>query len=192
MNNQWQRVAEGVKNGFLAVIPTDTIYGIVAGAFNQKAVENLYKARGRNEKKPCIVLISSISQLKFLGINLDSQAKFILSKIWPNPVSVIFNCADDRFLYLHRGTKTLAVRLPKQKKLLDFINISGPIIAPSANPEGAKPASGIKEAKNYFGDRVSYYLSGKISKKPSTIVELKNGKLKTIRVGAWKVPESFK
>jgi L-threonylcarbamoyladenylate synthase len=192
MNNHWKKVAESIKEGFLAVIPTDTIYGVVAPALNADVVETLYDVRGRNDKKPCIVLISSIEELDLFDIRLDSETKSILSKIWPNPVSVVLPCENDKFSYLHRGTKTLALRLPKKKKLLEFLKISGPIIAPSANPEGNPPAQNIKEAKKYFGGKILCYLSGYISKKPSTIIKFESGKIKVIREGAWKVPESFK
>ncbi len=192
MNNHWKKVAESVKKGSLAIIPTDTIYGVVAPALNADVVETLYDVRGRNDKKPCIVLISSIEELDLFGIRLDSETKSILSKIWPNPVSVVLQCESDKFSYLHRGTKTLALRLPKKKKLLEFLKISGPIIAPSANPEGNPPAQNIKEAKKYFDGKILCYLSGYISKKPSTIIGFENGKIKVIREGAWKVPESFK
>ena len=85
----------------------------------------------------------------------------------------------------------MAVRIPKNKKLRDFISKTGPIIAPSANPEGERPAENLREAESYFGNKVSVYIKGKISGKPSTLVKIENGKIKVIRQGIWKVPRSF-
>ncbi len=187
MNNLWEKGAIEVKNGGIVILPTDTIYGIVAKASNPVAVSRLYRIRGRNPKKSCIVLCSSIKELAGLGINADAGTKRILSKIWPNPVSVILPCNQKSFAYLHRGGKTLAVRIPKNPKLIEFIKKTGPIIAPSANPEGKPPAKNIKEAKSYFGKKVGVYISGKVSKKPSTLVKLSGVNVDIIRQGSWQV-----
>jgi L-threonylcarbamoyladenylate synthase len=87
--------------------------------------------------------------------------------------SIVFDCND--FEYLHRGKKSLAFRLPHNKDLIDILKISGPIVAPSANIEGAKPAENIKEAKSYFGDKIDFYLDvGTIKSKPSKIIYSNN------------------
>jgi O-6-methylguanine DNA methyltransferase len=78
-----------LKEGVIAVMPTDTIYGICASAFNKKAVQKVYKLRKRNPKKPCIILISKIENLKLFGIKLTKKQKEILQKIWLGKVSVI-------------------------------------------------------------------------------------------------------
>ena len=193
MNISWNKAVLAIKKGDIAVIPTDTIYGIVASAGNQKAVAELYRIRGRNPKKPCIMLCSAISDLSNLGIDIDALGGVgLLSKIWPNPVSVILPCSNKSLVYLHRGTKTLAIRIPKNKKLRDFLKKTGPIIAPSANPEGEAPAKNIKEAKCYFGGKVGVYIEGKVSKKVSTIISLIDGQFKMIREGAWRVPKNIK
>ena len=75
--------------GGIAVIPTDTIYGIVARALDKKAVERLYKVRQRNPKKPCIILISAISYLKKFGITFDFLTLRLLDLLWPGPVSIV-------------------------------------------------------------------------------------------------------
>lgn len=188
----WEKAVKLIKKGEIAFIPTDTIYGIVGSALNKNAVRNIYKIRGRNLKKPCIVLCSSIADLPKLGINIDASAdKKLLLKIWPNSVSVILPCTAEQMKYLHRGMKTLAFRIPKNKLLRNFIKKTGPIIAPSANPEGKPPAKNIKEAKGYFGNKVGVYVKGKVGGKPSTIVSLTGGKIKILRKGAWKVPRKL-
>jgi L-threonylcarbamoyladenylate synthase len=187
MDKNWQKAAVSIKNGGVAVIPTDTIYGIVAAACDRKAVAGLYRLRRRNPPKPCIVLCSSMGDLPKLGIKIGGGDKMLLSKIWPNPVSVILPCPALLMKYLHRGTKSLAVRIPRPKKLRDFIRRTGPIIAPSANPEGKPPAKSIGEAKSYFGDKVDAYVKGKVSRKPSTLIKVADGKIEIIRQGTWKV-----
>ena len=159
-------IAERIKQGEIGVIPTDTIYGIVCSAFNENSVEKLYKIRKRNKDKPMIILIGSVNDLKLFNINA-------IVKNWPEKTSIVFDCND--FEYLHRGKKSLAFRLPHNKDLIDILKISGPIVAPSANIEGGKPAENIKEAKNYFGDKIDFYLDvGTIKSKPSKIIYLNN------------------
>lgn len=159
-------IAERIKQGEIGVIPTDTIYGIVCSAFNENSVEKLYKIRKRNKNKPMIILIGSVNDLKLF--NIDA-----IVKNWPEKTSIVFDCND--FEYLHRGKRSLAFRLPHYKDLIDILKISGPIVAPSANIEGGKPAENIKEAKSYFGDKIDFYLDvGTIKSKPSKIIYLNN------------------
>ncbi len=174
-----------IKNGGIGVVPTDTLYGLVGSAFSEAAVERIYRVKKRNLKKPLINIIGAIADLKLFGVKLSREESAILKKIWPGKVSVILPCQLKKFAYLHRGTKSLAFRLPKKQSLLDLINKTGPLVVPSANPEKFPPAENIKEAKKYFGDKVDFYINGgKMKSQPSTLVEIKNGKIIIKRQGA--------
>jgi len=176
-----------IKQGAVGVIPTDTIYGIVCSALNKKSVERVYKIRKRNPLKPVIILIGSLNDLKLFSIKIDKEKK-ILQSLWPNKISIIFNCLNKKFEYLHRGTKTLAFRMPKDKDLISLLKITGPLIAPSANLEGRKPARNIKEAQKYFKEDVDFYIdSGTLESEPSTIISFVNGKIEIIRKGSIKI-----
>jgi len=146
-----QEVIKLLSAGQIGIMPTDTIYGLVGQALNRETVERIYKVRRRSPGKPLIVLISSVDNLKSFGISLDYKEKMFLNKFWPGQVSVILPCKSSKFKYLHRGTKTLAIRLPKKKSILEILKKTGPLVAPSANPEGLPPANNLKEAKGYFG-----------------------------------------
>ena len=190
-NTKWAEVAALLKRGGIAVIPTDTIFGIVANAMNESAVQRLYEMRGRNPSKPCIVLCGSLEDLRLLEINVSEEELRMLNKIWPNPVSVIFQCPSDDMSYLHRGSKTLAVRIPKDTALSKFLKETGPLVAPSANPGGMPPAKNIEEAINYFGDSVGVYVGGEVSNEPSTLIKVVQGKPEVLRRGAWEVPKDL-
>lgn len=165
-------------------MPTDTLYGLVCRAQDKKAVERLYKVRKRNPEKPCIILISKLTDLKLFGVEIKKIEKEFLQKYWPGEVSVVLECKAKKFQYLHRGTKTLAFRLPKKESLRKIISKTGPLLAPSANPESEKPALTIKEAKKYFGDEVDFYVNvGKLNAKASTLVKIKDGKVEVLRQG---------
>jgi L-threonylcarbamoyladenylate synthase len=207
----WLKAALLLKEGFIGVIPTDTIYGICTSAFNRKSVEKVYKLRKRNPNKPCIILISSLDDLKKFNVKLKSWQGKILEKLWPGKVSVVLsprinadttlinadnkNNKSNRYQrssglykrssveYLHRGTNSLSFRLPKDKLILNILKISGPLIAPSANWEGYQPAKNIREAKKYFGNKVFYLDRGDLISKPSTLIDLRKKKIKILREG---------
>jgi L-threonylcarbamoyladenylate synthase len=183
-NWDYKKAGKLLSEGAIGVIPTDTIYGICTSALNKKAVEKVYKLRKRNPKKPCIILISSIQDLKKFDVKLKNWQRKILEKIWPSKISVVLPCKSSKFFYLHRGTKTLAFRLPKNKLILEILKISGPLIAPSANFEGKNPAKTINEAKKYFKNKVFYLNRGELKSQPSTIIDLTSNKIKIIRKGA--------
>jgi|SRR3989344_6048568 len=177
-----------LKSGGIGVLPTDTIYGLVGSALSKKAIERIYKVRRRNPKKPFIILIGDLKDLQLFGIRLRKSEKALVQQIWPGPVSVILSCPLKKFFYLHRGTKTLAFRLPAKNSLRRFLKRTGPLVVPSANPEGLPVAKTIREAKKYFGDRVDFYLdAGRLDSRPSTLLSLKNGKIKVIRAGTVKI-----
>lgn len=167
----------------------DTIYGIVGSALNPLAVEEIYVLRKRDTSKQMIIMLSSLDDLLDFDIVLTLKQKDFLNKVWPNPISVILPCPYDRFFYLHRGQKSLAFRIPDNKKLLKILQQVGPLVAPSANLEKEKPAETIADAKKYFGDKISFYLDGgNLKSKPSTIIQLfEDGKWIVLRKGSYKV-----
>ncbi|QQG43330.1 MAG: threonylcarbamoyl-AMP synthase [Candidatus Daviesbacteria bacterium] len=173
--------------GKIVVMPTDTIYGIVGSALTQETVEKIYALRKRALSKPMIILISSLEDLKKFKVELDSFTLDFLNKHWPAALSVVLPCLSPEFEYLHRGTKSLAFRMPKNIKLLNLLRQVGPLVAPSANFEGEKPAENVEEARKYFGDEVIYVDGGKLSGQTSTLIEIKNSQVKILREGAVKV-----
>lgn len=188
-----KKLIEVISGGGIGVLPTDTLYGLVGSAFSKEAVERIYAVKKRNLQSPFIVLISSADDLAQFGISLDKKAEKFLQNNWPGKVSVILPCRSQKMQYLHRGTNSLAFRFPLKAELTKLIKKVGPLVAPSANLETAKPAENITEAKKYFGDKVDFYISGrKINQLPSTLAEIKNGKIKILRQGAGKIKQSFK
>ncbi|MFA6585432.1 MAG: L-threonylcarbamoyladenylate synthase [Candidatus Paceibacterota bacterium] len=165
--------AKMLKEGEVGIIPTDTLYGIVAVALNEAAVTRVYALKGRSPAKPCIILISSIEDLALFSIVLSERRREVVSRYWPGPVSIVLPCGPTVPEYLHRGTHTLAFRVPEDASLRQFLRESGPLIAPSANPEGVPPAENITEAQKYFDDHVDFYIDGgERTGAPSTLIAL--------------------
>lgn len=157
-----------LKNDGVGIMLTDTIYGFVGSSFSKKAISRIYKIKGRDKGKKLINLISDIKDIKKFGIDYRPYEK-ILKKYWPGKVTIII-----------KGT---SFRLPKKKSLINILKKTGPLVAPSANPQGFLPAENITEAKKYFGEKVDFYLKGtKPNKKPSKIIKiLENGKIEVLR-----------
>ncbi|HUZ92882.1 MAG TPA: L-threonylcarbamoyladenylate synthase [Candidatus Paceibacterota bacterium] len=184
-----ERVVGILRSGGIGVLPTDTIYGIMGSALNPKTVRRIYRLRRRNPKKPMIILIGSMSDIRQFGVHLAPATKKILKQAWPGKVSVILGIKNresrSRLNYLHRGTNALAFRLPKPKWLRDLLQKTGSLVAPSANPEGKPPAKTIREAKKYFGRRADFYINaGRLDSPPSTLIAIEKGKVKVLRPGA--------
>lgn len=177
--------AELLRAGKVGVVPTDTLYGTVARAEDEAAVERVYALKQRAPEKPCIILIASLDDLTRFTVELSAQQRTALARYWPGPVSVVLSCGPQTPYYLHRGTHTLAFRLPDSQTLQETIKISGPLIAPSANPEGLPPATTLDEARAYFGAEVDFYVEGGMrTGAPSALVRLAaDGTVEIIREG---------
>lgn len=188
--NKWSKVEKVLKNGGVVIAPTDTLYGILASAKNKNVVNRIYKIKGRDSTKPFIILITNIDDLKYFGIKLDKKQREFMNKIWPGKVSVEIPYSVKKFSYLHRDFGSNAFRMigPKNKNLFNLINKVGPLVAPSANPQGESPALNIKQARKYFGDSIDgYFCGGTRMTSPSTLIQYKDGNVIVLRQGSVKI-----
>jgi len=155
-----EEIIEQIHLGQVGVIPTDTLYGLVGTAMVPETVTRIYELKKRDPDKPFIVLISAIEDLEQFGVVVSDALYSQLEHYWPGPVSIVLPTIDDTFSYLDRGTGAIAFRIPNDGELLSLLKATGPLVAPSANPEGLPPAKTIEEAKDYFGSDVSFYQDG--------------------------------
>lgn len=178
-----------LNNGAIGVIPTDTVYGLVARASDRPAVERLYKTKSR-ENKPGTLIAADIEQLQSLG--LKHRYLKAVEEFWPGAISVIIPCGEPSLAYLHRGMMSLAVRIPDNNQLQEFLRETGPLLTTSANHPGEAPATTIKEAKEYFHDTVDFYADGGdlSGHQPSTIIRIVDDAIEIIRQGAVKIDET--
>jgi len=183
-----KNIARIIKQGGVGIVPTDTLYGLVGLALAPVTVDRIYRLKKRALGKPFIILISSWQDLERINVEITPEQKKVLRKLWPGPVSAVLPCENPRLDYLHQN-KNLAIRWPKNKFLNKLLKKTGPLVAPSANPEGKKPARTITEAKKYFGDRVDFYLSAgrSLIGRPSTLIDLSSGQMVVLRKGRRKI-----
>ena len=188
-----KELIECITLGGIGILPTDTVYGLVAGAFKHDSVEQIYCLKKRETSKPFVVLISCVEDLKRFGIKISKTADCVLKKVWPGKVSVILSCKQKRFFHLHRGNKTLAFRIPDDPKLISLLKIIGPLATTSANLSGQPVAKNIVEAKKYFGDQIDFYIkNGELTNSPSSIIEIKGKKVILKRKGEYDIENILK
>jgi len=179
-----EKIAKLLQKGKIGILPTDTIYGIHASAWDKEAVERIYSIKKRESNKPFLVLISSIKDLDLFKITLESFQRKVLNKVWPGPVSVVFACGGRKTAHLRRGKNTLAFRFPQKVFLRRLLEKSGPLVSTSANLSGQKVATSVKEAQEIFGDQVDFFVNGgKLSQEPSTIISFSQNQVKILRRG---------
>ena len=176
------------KPGAIAVIPTDTVYGVVARAADEAAVTRLYKLKDRHGK-PGTLVAASLEQLESIG--LKHRYLKAVEQFWPGALSVIIPCADPALAYLHQGKMSLAVRIPDKKELQELLQETGPLLTSSANHPAEAPATTIQQAEDYFGKEVdAYFDGGDLSDhKPSTILRIIDDAIEIIRQGAVQIDE---
>lgn len=145
-----------LTGGGVAVIRTDTLYGVVASANNEAAVERVYHAKGRDANKSCIVLLDNMSSAYGRGDELGVSFEHYASD---SPTSFLID-GKDAPEWLLRENELLAYRVPADEGLKRFLAQTGPLVAPSANLQGEPPARTIEEARAYFGDTVDVYVDG--------------------------------
>lgn len=169
--------------GAVGIIPTDTVYGLVARATDRASVKRIYDLKN-GRTKPGTIIAGSIDQLVDLG--LKRRYLLAVNDYWPAPLSVIIPCGNE-LKYLHLGKSGLAVRIPRVKALLNLTKDIGPLLTTSANMPGKKPASNLKEAKAYFSDRIDFYIEGGdlSDHQPSTIIRVVDDTIELIREGAY-------
>jgi L-threonylcarbamoyladenylate synthase len=177
--------------GTIGVIPTDTVYGVIAKANDEQAVSRMYKLKDR-DSKPGTLIAANIDQVEELGLKrryLKSVEQF-----WPGAVSVIVPCSNQNLNYLMLGKNSLAVRLPDHAELRKLLEITGPLITSSANKPSEPPAENVEQAKKYFGDKVDFYIDGGDlgDNLPSTIIRILDDAVEVIRQGAVKIEDNDK
>lgn len=170
-------VIKTLLGGGIVILRTDTIYGVIARADDATAVERVYRAKQRQADKPCIVLVPSAA-------SVPTHAELLGSIGEGTPTSVIVPVSDEPD-WITRGGDSVAYRVVHTEPLRSILQTVGPVIAPSANPEGQPPARDITQARAYFGDSVDLYVDGgevPEDTQPSRLVEIRpNGTVQVLR-----------
>src|SRR5499427_754468 len=174
-----------LRKGELAVLPTDTVYGVAADAFSPEAVIALLAARGSARGAPASVLVGSRRAAMALIEDVSTSATDLMDEFWPGGLTMVFRSARSLVWDLGETKGTVAVRMPMHPVALELLRETGPLAVSSANLTGAPPATTAAEAEAQLGGAVSVYLDGGpgTDQKPSTIVDLIGAVSRLLRRG---------
>lgn len=134
-----EQAAEILKKGGIVAIPTETVYGLAASAYDEDAVKRVFEAKGRPQDNPLIVHIADIADLTTVAKDIPDSAFTAAKRFWPGPLTMIFKRTDKIPASVSAGLDTVAVRMPSDKTAREIIKNSLPLAAPSANTSG-KPS----------------------------------------------------
>lgn len=186
-----RRARQAIGRGELIVMPTDTVYGVAADAFNADAVTRLLRAKGRGRQSPPPVLVSGVATMRALIADLPEPVERLVDRFWPGGLTIVLPAQPSLTWDLGDTHGTVAVRMPDDRFALELLEECGPLAVSSANLTGKPAALAIDDAAGMLGDSVSVYLDGGIARTgiASTIVDATrlvggDGPVKVLRDGA--------
>lgn len=177
---------QALRDGDLVVLPTDTVYGVAADAFDPSAVARLLAAKGRGREMPPPVLIADPVTLDALTAERPpSWLQSMLDDLWPGPLTVVFRSQPSLTWDLGETHGTVAVRVPDDDRTRAVLRKAGPLAVSSANLSGSPAATTVDEAEAMLGDTVAVYLDGGPSRAavPSTILDVTGSVPRVLRAG---------
>ena len=178
--------AGAVRRGDLVVIPTDTVYGIAADAFNHQAVQRLLDAKGRGRDMPPPVLVSAATTLDALAEGVPPWARTLVEAFWPGPLTLVCRQQSSLVWDLGETRGTVAVRMPDDEVALAVLERTGPLAVSSANLTGRPAATDADAAEEMLADAVAVIVDGGASPggEASTIIDVTVAEGRVLRLGA--------
>lgn len=198
LNSNYENIVKGaqyLKNGEVVAIPTETVYGLAADAFNEDAIKKVFKVKGRPQDNPLLVHIHKLEQVHDICKDIPKEAEKVFDVFWPGSVTLIFNkkeCISDT---VTAGMKTVAVRFPKSEIARAIIKESKTLlVAPSANLSGKPSTTSAKHCYNDLNEKIPCILDGGSSSigLESTIIDMSTKNPVLLREGAVSVDEICK
>ena len=177
--------AEVLRNGGIAAVPTDTVYGIAAMADNRDAIEKLYQIKERDQKKSIAVLLGDAEQAEQVAHEFPAKAQRLASAYWPGALTIIIRKKQGLPENL-TSNDLIGLRIPDQNFTRDLIRLTGPLAVTSANISGMPPAKSVPEFADELGAGLDLIIdagpcSGGI---PSTVVNCCEEPAVILREGA--------
>ncbi|MDQ6849467.1 MAG: L-threonylcarbamoyladenylate synthase [Actinomycetota bacterium] len=183
--------AHCVSSGQLVVLPTDTVYGVGADAFDSTAIADLLAAKGRGRDMPVPVLVGSWSTIEGLAGTVSTRTWDLIEAFWPGGLTLVVEQAPSLSWDLGDARGTVAVRMPLHPVAIELLEVTGPMGVSSANRTGQPAALSAEAARDQLGDEVAVYLDGGPARTgvASTIVDVTGEVPRVLRAGAVSVDE---
>lgn len=181
-----QRAADVVREGRVVVLPTDTVYGVGADAFDVVAVAMVLAAKHRGREMPPPVLVPNPRTVDGLATGVPMYARILMRQFWPGPLTLVLQAQPSLQWDLGETNGTVALRMPEDDVALALLAEVGPMAVTSANVTGRPAATTAQEAMEQLGGAVSAYLDGgaRTGGEPSTILDCTGAAPVVLRLGA--------
>jgi L-threonylcarbamoyladenylate synthase len=180
-------IAATIANGGVIAFRTDTFYGLGADPLNRHAVQKLKLIKGRDERKPILVIVSDREQIDRFIAKRSAEFDLLAKTFWPGPLTLIGRAAQETPEEITAGTESLGVRLPDDDSVRGLVRAcGGALTATSANPSHQEPAKTAPEVFNYFGETIDLIVDGgvAIADRPSTVLDVCGDEPRLVRKGA--------
>jgi L-threonylcarbamoyladenylate synthase len=184
------RIADSIRRGGVIAFRTDTFYGLGADPFDHNAVETIKQLKGREDRKPILILISGRDQIDRFIAERTNAFDLLAEKFWPGPLTLIGKAAPGISEEITAGTGTVGVRLPADDKVRALVReCGGALTGTSANPADQEPARTAQGVHQYFGNAIELIVDGGPARSdlPSTVVDVREREPQLVREGviAW-------
>ncbi|WP_426324452.1 L-threonylcarbamoyladenylate synthase [Microbacterium sp. E-13] len=168
-----RQARQAIARGELVVIPTDTVYGVAADAFDHRAVARLLAAKGRGRQSPPPVLVAGVTTLRALVSEVPEPIERLVEAYWPGGLTIVLPAQPSLSWDLGETRGTVAVRMPAHRIALELLEETGPLAVSSANLTGMAAGITAEDAQGMLQDSVAVYLGDGPSKTgvPSTIID---------------------
>ncbi|MEN6349694.1 MAG: L-threonylcarbamoyladenylate synthase, partial [Syntrophomonas sp.] len=185
------QAAQFIKNRELVAFPTETVYGLGAGAFSPSAVEKIFLAKGRPAANPLLVHVSNLEQVGEIAREITPPARILMDNFWPGPLSIILPARDNVPEIVRGGKDSVGLRMPDHPVALALIEQTGPLAAPSANLSGRPSPLSAEHVKTDLDGRIAAVLDAGATGLgvESTILDLSGGPFRVLRRGGVAVEE---
>jgi L-threonylcarbamoyladenylate synthase len=183
------QAAEVIARGGVIGFRTDTFYGLGANPFNREAVRRLKQLKGREDRKPILIVIGNRQTVTRFVVKETSAFDRLAATFWPGPLTLIGRATTQVPEEITAGSSTIGLRLPDDQIVIELIEAcGGALTATSANPASAEPARSAREVFDYFGEALDLIIDGGVvtTDRPSTVVEAIEDEPRLIREGAIK------
>lgn len=184
LKKEYKIAKEVLDNSGIIAFPTETVMGLGVYFNDYEAYKFLNKVKERPEDKPYTLMLSSINEISKYAY-VDKRAEKIINRFMPGEITILLKSKEIVPSYVTHNTGVIGIRVPNHKLLLDFLSyLKTPLLVPSANKSGEKPAMTIEEVKEIFHDDVGFVFNGQaLGGVPSTLVDLTNKEVKIYREG---------
>jgi L-threonylcarbamoyladenylate synthase len=178
--------AELIKSGQVVAIPTETVYGLAANAFDQTAVKRIFEAKGRPQDNPLIVHLHSIEAVSEVAKEVPKLARKLFSAFSPGPLTIVLPKKKEVPYITSGGLETVGVRIPDNENVRELIKLCGvPLSAPSANISGKPSPTTAAHVYDDLQGKIPLILDGGVCRVglESTVISLDGDRIKILRPG---------